>query len=100
MKIILDNIIFALQRSGGISVVWYELISRILRNRNEDDIQCLNYRNTNIFYETLKNKGLIKESFINLKILLNDINHSHLESINLISFFTLLIIDILLILMR
>ncbi|WP_303236316.1 glycosyltransferase family 4 protein [Phocaeicola coprophilus] len=67
MKIILDNIIFALQRSGGISVVWYELISRILRNRNEDDIQCLNYRNTNIFYETLKNKGLIKESFINLK---------------------------------
>ena len=30
MKIVLDNIIFALQNHGGISVVWYELASRLL----------------------------------------------------------------------
>lgn len=29
MKVILDNIIFSLQRSGGISTVWYELIKNI-----------------------------------------------------------------------
>lgn len=30
MNIIFDNIIFALQKYGGISVVWYELLKRIL----------------------------------------------------------------------
>lgn len=32
MKIILDNIVFSLQKSGGISVVWYELLSRLFRD--------------------------------------------------------------------
>lgn len=32
MKIIFDNIIFGAQKSGGISVVWYELVSRSLRD--------------------------------------------------------------------
>ena len=32
MRIILDNIIFSLQKSGGISIVWQELIKGILRN--------------------------------------------------------------------
>lgn len=31
MKIILDNIIFSLQQNGGISVVWYELLCRLLK---------------------------------------------------------------------
>ncbi len=31
MKLILDNIIFSLQKSGGISVYWHELISRMLK---------------------------------------------------------------------
>lgn len=30
--IIFDNVVFDLQKSGGISVVWYELIKRILEN--------------------------------------------------------------------
>lgn len=30
MKIIIDNIIFAWQKSGGISVVWHEIIKRLL----------------------------------------------------------------------
>ncbi len=32
MKIIIDNIIFRWQKSGGISVVWHELIKRMLTN--------------------------------------------------------------------
>lgn len=31
MNIVLDNIVFSLQRSGGISVVWYELLSRLIK---------------------------------------------------------------------
>ncbi|KQO20454.1 hypothetical protein ASF10_17425 [Flavobacterium sp. Leaf82] len=31
MNIILDNIIFSLQKSGGISVYWYELIHKVLK---------------------------------------------------------------------
>lgn len=61
MNIILDNIIFALQKSGGISVVWYEFISRILKRTNDKNIKCLNYRNENIFYKLLKDNKLIKE---------------------------------------
>jgi mannosyltransferase len=30
IKIIFDNIVFSLQKAGGISVVWYELLKRIL----------------------------------------------------------------------
>ena len=33
MKIIYDNIIFSLQKAGGISVVWYELCYRLLRDK-------------------------------------------------------------------
>jgi mannosyltransferase len=32
MKIVLDNIIFALQRAGGISAYWYELLRRMERD--------------------------------------------------------------------
>ncbi|MDR0872758.1 MAG: glycosyltransferase family 4 protein [Prevotellaceae bacterium] len=43
--IILDNIIFNLQKTGGISVVWSELITGIL---NSDlDFLCLEYNSTN-----------------------------------------------------
>jgi len=38
MKLLLDNIVFDLQKSGGISVVWYELLKRI---QNETDADCL-----------------------------------------------------------
>lgn len=36
MKIIFDNIVFSQQRAGGISVVWYELLKRVMK---EQDIQ-------------------------------------------------------------
>lgn len=50
MKIVFDNIIFSIQKSGGISVVWYELLTRILRNK-EFETKFIEYRNNkqNIF---------------------------------------------------
>jgi mannosyltransferase len=33
MNLVLDNIIFSLQRAGGISVYWYELLRRMTRDR-------------------------------------------------------------------
>lgn len=38
MKIYLDNIIFSLQKSGGISVVWKELLERMLKS---NDLNCI-----------------------------------------------------------
>lgn len=40
MKIIFDNIIFALQKHGGISVVWNELLKRVIKNKL--DYICIN----------------------------------------------------------
>ena len=37
MKLILDNIIFCIQRMGGISVVWQELLQRALC---DEDLDC------------------------------------------------------------
>lgn len=34
MKLILDNIVFSLQKVGGISVYWFELIDRLLKTRS------------------------------------------------------------------
>lgn len=48
MKVILDNIIFSLQNSGGISVYWYEIVTRILSQKKisysfiEEDIKSEN----------------------------------------------------------
>ncbi len=39
MNVILDNVIFSLQQSGGISVYWYHLLSRLL----EDDTFDVSY---------------------------------------------------------
>jgi mannosyltransferase len=36
MKVVFDNIIFSLQKSGGISVYWFELISRFLKEYTND----------------------------------------------------------------
>jgi len=52
MNLILDNIIFSLQKTGGISVVWYELLQRILIDR-EFQSQVLDFPNKNIFREKL-----------------------------------------------
>lgn len=46
MKIIYDNIIFSLQKAGGISIYWTELIKRIT---NKEDITFYESENDNIF---------------------------------------------------
>jgi len=45
MRIYLDNIIFSLQRAGGISVYWYELLRRMLRD--EVPLHAIEGRNVN-----------------------------------------------------
>lgn len=54
MNIVFDNIVYSLQRSGGISVVWQELTSRFLKNQ-EDDLLFLEHEsdNLNIFRRLL-----------------------------------------------
>ena len=42
--ITLDNIIYSLQRAGGISVYWTELLSRMIR----DDYNLYFHENTNV----------------------------------------------------
>ena len=56
MKVIIDNLVFAWQKSGGISVVWYELIKRMLKCSSlTDKISFINTigTNNNIFYNRL-----------------------------------------------
>ncbi|MFR9532217.1 MAG: glycosyltransferase family 1 protein [Rikenellaceae bacterium] len=54
IMIIIDNIAFYLQKSGGVSVVWQELISR-LNNDNSFRVEYLEYKNKpiNIFYQLI-----------------------------------------------
>lgn len=52
MNIIFDNIIFSLQKVGGISVVWAELIKHIL-NDEEFDTKFIDFPNKNIFAQKL-----------------------------------------------
>jgi mannosyltransferase len=55
MKVIFDNIIFSLQKSGGISVYWYEILSRIV-NQTETNYLFIEEegKETNIFRNKLK----------------------------------------------
>ena len=52
MKAILDNIIFPLQKSGGISNVWFEFLYRITRKK-DIELSFLDFENQNIFFQKL-----------------------------------------------
>jgi len=52
MNIVLDNIIFSLQKAGGVSVYWYELLSRI-KNDPELSPMFIEMSNQNIFRKNL-----------------------------------------------
>ena len=52
MQVVFDNIIFALQRVGGISVVWQELLSRALKD-NRFDKKILDYPSQNVCRQEL-----------------------------------------------
>ena len=52
MQVVFDNIIFALQRVGGISVVWQELLSRALKD-NRYKKKILDYPSQNVCRQEL-----------------------------------------------
>lgn len=52
MDILLDNIIFLLQKSGGISVVWFELLHRLLKDK-EFNLKFIDFQTDNIFRANL-----------------------------------------------
>ncbi len=55
MNIIIDNIIFKWQKSGGISVVWYELIKRMLKTSLSSSYKFVEYQGAdwNLFHRSL-----------------------------------------------
>lgn len=76
MKLVLDNIVFKLQRTGGISTYWGELITRLIRDGV--DVDFLDYNNSNIVRNTLqipgqnilqnKNANKLLERFLPVKL--------------------------------
>ena len=61
MKIVFDNIIFSLQKSGGISVYWYEVINRILKQSRVSSFFIEDKENSiNIFRSNLKIEAINK----------------------------------------
>lgn len=68
MKIIFDNIIFSLQRSGGGSVYWYELVKRFIHTDNEITFLDKQSNTKNIFRENLNIKNIISTTILPLNI--------------------------------
>lgn len=66
MKIIYDNIIFSLQKAGGISIYWAELIKRLVQKEKETIF--FESENQNIFRKEL-DILIQKESNLNLRLL-------------------------------
>ncbi|MDQ1339438.1 MAG: hypothetical protein QG567_590 [Campylobacterota bacterium] len=66
MKIIYDNIIFSLQKAGGISIYWAEIIQRLVKN--EKEVNFYEVENQNIFRKEL-NIQTQKESSMSVKLL-------------------------------
>jgi len=75
-----DNIIYTIQRTGGISVVWYELLNRIIKDNDfETSFIEFNNANNNIFRRQLdikqdkiinnyKSKSCIWRRYFNVKL--------------------------------
>lgn len=61
MRIVLDNIIFSLQRAGGISTYWYELTSRFIKE-NKQNCQFLDYKKPNKYRSKLQIDSSIASS--------------------------------------
>lgn len=52
MNVFLDNIVFSLQKQGGISVFWYEFLNRIMQD-TDFNCQFIDLPNDNIFRKQL-----------------------------------------------
>lgn len=79
-KIVLDNIVFSLQKVGGISIYWFELYSRILRDKN--DVLFIDRENDNIIAKPLDidKKKMLSSGVKNL--LLDRFTNIRLKEIN------------------
>jgi mannosyltransferase len=66
MKIHIDNIIFSLQKSGGVSVYWHELIKKM---RKHGEFVFYESPNKNIFSNRLDELAVIRESLITARFL-------------------------------
>lgn len=64
MKIVYDNIIFSLQKAGGASVYWFEMITRL----DKKNVLFFEMENNNIFRDMLNLDSII-ESKLPLKLL-------------------------------
>lgn len=53
MQIVIDNIVFSLQKSGGISVVWSELLKRLIQDKTID-LKLLGKPKENMFFDLLQ----------------------------------------------
>jgi mannosyltransferase len=74
MRLYLDNIIFSLQKAGGISVLFYELLSRILKHCEEfEELKIIDYSNKNIFRKKIDipSKYLIERRYAKIERYLN-----------------------------
>lgn len=80
-KIVLDNIVFSLQKAGGVSVVWQAVLNKIM-SENSLDYTCLEYQDaiSNIFrkeinipvYNIQQQKGPLSiQRYLSPKISLN-----------------------------
>ena len=68
MKLVLDNIIFSLQKSGGGSVYWTELVKRFVKSDNELVFFDQKEPNNNIFRKNLDLDKVKNESKWSLAI--------------------------------
>jgi len=72
MNIYLDNIVFSLQKAGGISVYWAEIIKRLLKdNKSATYIESSLNNKGNIFRQTLDigQENILIESLLPIKVL-------------------------------
>lgn len=72
VKLYIDNIVFSLQKSGGISIVWYELLKRLISSELMGNICFLEYNlaKTNLFRRILPlpQDGIMRKHYFLLSI--------------------------------
>lgn len=70
MNIVLDNIVFSLQRAGGVSVYWYELLRRMERDGKSIQVIEHSQSTSNIFRKILNldPASIIEESKLPLSL--------------------------------
>lgn len=69
-NIVLDNLIFYLQNTGGVSVYWKELLVRHLNsNKAITLVEPKSKKQNNIFFEDFKNRLPIVKEFLNPSVL-------------------------------